>query len=60
MAVVAMGRYGGFELSYGSDADVLFVHDPEPGADPQAATSYAHTVANELSRLLALPGPTPR
>ena len=48
MAVVAMGRYGGFELSYGSDADVLFVHDPEPGADPQAATSYAHAVANEL------------
>ena len=28
MAIVAMGRYGGFELSYGSDADVLFVHDP--------------------------------
>ena len=27
MAVVAMGRYGGFELSYGSDADVLFVHE---------------------------------
>jgi [glutamine synthetase] adenylyltransferase / [glutamine synthetase]-adenylyl-L-tyrosine phosphorylase len=59
MAVVAMGRYGGFELSYGSDADVLFVHDPEPGADPQAATSYAHTVANELNRLLALPGADP-
>ena len=29
MAIVAMGRYGGFELSYGSDADVLFVHEPE-------------------------------
>jgi len=59
MAVIAMGRYGGFELSYGSDADVLFVHDPEPGADPQAATSYAQAVANELSRLLALPGADP-
>ena len=23
-----MGRYGGFELSYGSDADVMFVHEP--------------------------------
>ena len=33
MAVVAMGRYGGFELSYGSDADVMFVHEPLPGAD---------------------------
>ncbi|GAA4715350.1 bifunctional [glutamine synthetase] adenylyltransferase/[glutamine synthetase]-adenylyl-L-tyrosine phosphorylase [Nocardioides conyzicola] len=59
MAVVAMGRYGGFELSYGSDADVMFVHDPLPGADPQVASSYAQAVANELRRLLALPGPDP-
>jgi len=56
MAIVAMGRYGGFELSYGSDADVLFVHDPQPGADPHEASTYAHTVANELRRLLLLPG----
>jgi glutamate-ammonia-ligase adenylyltransferase len=59
MAIVAMGRYGGFELSYGSDADVLFVHEPEPGADPQIASSYAQAVANEIRRLLALPGPDP-
>ncbi|WP_296605119.1 bifunctional [glutamine synthetase] adenylyltransferase/[glutamine synthetase]-adenylyl-L-tyrosine phosphorylase [Nocardioides sp.] len=59
MAIVAMGRYGGFELSYGSDADVLFVHHPEPGTDPQVASSYAQAVANELRRLLALPGPDP-
>ena len=59
MAVIAMGRYGGFELSYGSDADVLFVHEPEPGTDPQAAASYAQAVANELRRLLALPGADP-
>jgi glutamate-ammonia-ligase adenylyltransferase len=58
-AIVAMGRYGGFELSYGSDADVLFVHDPVPGADPQVAAQYAHAVANELRRLLALPGGDP-
>ncbi|WP_182526480.1 bifunctional [glutamine synthetase] adenylyltransferase/[glutamine synthetase]-adenylyl-L-tyrosine phosphorylase [Nocardioides dongkuii] len=59
IAVVAMGRYGGFELSYGSDADVLFVHDPVEGADPQQAASYATAVANELRRLLALPGADP-
>ncbi|WP_139983900.1 bifunctional [glutamine synthetase] adenylyltransferase/[glutamine synthetase]-adenylyl-L-tyrosine phosphorylase [Nocardioides litoris] len=59
MAVVAMGRYGGFELSYGSDADVLFVHVPVEGADPQAASSYATAVANELRRQLALPGSDP-
>ena len=55
IAIVAMGRYGGFELSYGSDADVMFVHDPLPGADQQAASTYAQAVANELRRLLALP-----
>ena len=59
MAVIAMGRYGGFELSYGSDADVMFVHDPVEGADPQVATTYATAVANELRRMLALPASDP-
>ena len=54
-----MGRYGGHELGYGSDADVMFVHDPLPGADPQQASSMANAVANELRRLLALPGTDP-
>lgn len=30
--VVAMGRAGGREIGYGSDADVLFVHQPVAGA----------------------------
>ncbi|MEZ0580331.1 bifunctional [glutamine synthetase] adenylyltransferase/[glutamine synthetase]-adenylyl-L-tyrosine phosphorylase [Nocardioides sp. MH1] len=59
MAIVAMGRYGGFELSYGSDADVLFVHDPEPGVDAQVAATYAKAVAEEVRRTLALPGGDP-
>ncbi|WP_245155122.1 bifunctional [glutamine synthetase] adenylyltransferase/[glutamine synthetase]-adenylyl-L-tyrosine phosphorylase [Nocardioides sp. 1609] len=59
MAVVAMGRYGGFELSYGSDADVLFVHQPVEGADPHRATQYATAVANEVRNQLALPGADP-
>ncbi len=33
ICVVAMGRFGGHESGYGSDADVMFVHDPLPGAD---------------------------
>ena len=41
IAVIAMGRYGGFELSYGSDADVMFVHEPVDGVEAQAASSYA-------------------
>ncbi|GAA0277397.1 bifunctional [glutamine synthetase] adenylyltransferase/[glutamine synthetase]-adenylyl-L-tyrosine phosphorylase [Actinomadura nitritigenes] len=59
VAVVAMGRFGGHELGYGSDADVMFVHDPRPGADERAAGRAAHAVAEELRRLLALPAPDP-
>ena len=59
IAVVAMGRYGGFELSYGSDADVMFVHDPVEGGDPQAAASFAQAVVGEVRRLLAVPATDP-
>jgi glutamate-ammonia-ligase adenylyltransferase len=59
MLVVAMGRFGGRELGYGSDADVLFVHDPLPGADEQDAQRVALAVTAELRRLLAGPGPDP-
>ncbi|MBT2209600.1 bifunctional [glutamine synthetase] adenylyltransferase/[glutamine synthetase]-adenylyl-L-tyrosine phosphorylase [Actinomadura sp. NEAU-AAG7] len=59
IAVVAMGRFGGHELGYGSDADVMFVHDPLPGADERAAGRAAHGVAEELRRLLSLPAPDP-
>jgi glutamate-ammonia-ligase adenylyltransferase len=58
-AVVAMGRFGGYELGYGSDADVMFVHDPLPGVAENEATTAAHAVAEELRRLLALPAPDP-
>ncbi|MDT7548290.1 MAG: [glutamine synthetase] adenylyltransferase / [glutamine synthetase]-adenylyl-L-tyrosine, partial [Actinomycetota bacterium] len=59
LAVVAMGRLGGGEQGYGSDADVLFVHEPiGDGADAEAAAA-AHDVANETRRLLALPAPDP-
>jgi glutamate-ammonia-ligase adenylyltransferase len=59
LAVVAMGRLGGGEQGYGSDADVLFVHEPEPGAEESEAAAAAHDLANELRRLLALPAPDP-
>ena len=52
MAIVAMGRYGGYELGYGSDADVMFVHEPLPGADAQLAASMAQAVANDIRQLL--------
>src|ERR1022692_982523 len=59
MCVVAMGRLGGHETGYASDADVMFVHDPLPGADEETATRAAHGVAEELRALLASRGPDP-
>ncbi|MQA93163.1 MAG: bifunctional [glutamine synthetase] adenylyltransferase/[glutamine synthetase]-adenylyl-L-tyrosine phosphorylase [Streptosporangiales bacterium] len=58
-AVVAMGRFGGGELGYGSDADVVFVHDPLPGAEERVAADAAHAVAEELRGLLSRPAPEP-
>jgi glutamate-ammonia-ligase adenylyltransferase len=59
MAIVSMGRLGGHEVGYGSDADVMFVHEPVEGASQEEATRGAQAVANELRRLLALPGSDP-
>ena len=59
IAVIAMGRYGGFELSYGSDADVMFVHEAHEGVEPQVAASFAQAVIGEVRRLLSLPASDP-
>jgi glutamate-ammonia-ligase adenylyltransferase len=59
MAIIGMGRLGGGEQGYGSDADVLFVHEAVDGADEAEAAAVAHVVANELCRLLAIPAPEP-
>jgi glutamate-ammonia-ligase adenylyltransferase len=59
LAVIAMGRFGGHEMSYASDADVLFVHEPLPGAGEEAATRAAHGLAERLRALLSKPGPDP-
>ncbi|HVS67880.1 MAG TPA: bifunctional [glutamine synthetase] adenylyltransferase/[glutamine synthetase]-adenylyl-L-tyrosine phosphorylase [Mycobacteriales bacterium] len=58
LAVIGMGRLGGLEQGYGSDADVLFVYEPV-GADAPACTSAAHEIAQELRRLLSMPAPDP-
>ncbi|WP_326663015.1 bifunctional [glutamine synthetase] adenylyltransferase/[glutamine synthetase]-adenylyl-L-tyrosine phosphorylase [Streptomyces sp. NBC_00385] len=58
-AVIGMGRFGGHELSYGSDADVLFVHAPREGVDEQEASRAANRVVAEMRRLLQLPTADP-
>jgi glutamate-ammonia-ligase adenylyltransferase len=59
LAVIAMGRFGGHEQGYASDADVLFVHEPVEGVDETAAAKQAHAIANEMRRLLQLPATDP-
>lgn len=58
-AIVAMGRFGGCELGYGSDADVMFVYRARPGVDDQTAGGIALAIANELRRLLTAPSTDP-
>ncbi|MEU9101543.1 bifunctional [glutamine synthetase] adenylyltransferase/[glutamine synthetase]-adenylyl-L-tyrosine phosphorylase [Streptomyces sp. NPDC048361] len=57
--VIGMGRFGGHELSYGSDADVLFVHEPREGVDEQDAARAANRIVSEMRRLLQLPAADP-
>ena len=59
VAIVAMGRLGGREVSYASDADAMFVHVPRVGATEQEATRAASAVAQEVRRSLAVPGEDP-
>ena len=58
-AVIGMGRFGGRELGFGSDADVMFVYEPLPGVDESEAHRVASTTAEELRRLLMAPSSDP-
>ncbi|KOV61777.1 glutamate-ammonia-ligase adenylyltransferase [Streptomyces sp. NRRL WC-3618] len=57
--VIGMGRFGGHELGYGSDADVLFVHEPREGVDEHEAAKAANAVVSEMRRLLQMPSSDP-
>ncbi|WP_431979952.1 bifunctional [glutamine synthetase] adenylyltransferase/[glutamine synthetase]-adenylyl-L-tyrosine phosphorylase [Streptomyces qinglanensis] len=58
-AVIGVGRFGGHEMGYGSDADVLFVHEPRDGVSEHEAGKAAFAVATEMRRLLQLPTSDP-
>ncbi|MFF4395954.1 bifunctional [glutamine synthetase] adenylyltransferase/[glutamine synthetase]-adenylyl-L-tyrosine phosphorylase [Streptomyces sp. NPDC001480] len=57
--IIGMGRFGGHELGYGSDADVLFVHEPQDGVEEREAADAANKVVAEMRRLLQLPSADP-
>jgi len=48
--IVAMGRYGGEELGFGSDADVMYVYRAA-GVDDEEAQRRAEHLVHEIARL---------
>jgi [glutamine synthetase] adenylyltransferase / [glutamine synthetase]-adenylyl-L-tyrosine phosphorylase len=60
VAVIGMGRLGGAELGYGSDADVLFVCEPDSSVGSAAeSVHFATSVAETVRDLLAAPSQDP-
>ncbi|MEN3123219.1 bifunctional [glutamine synthetase] adenylyltransferase/[glutamine synthetase]-adenylyl-L-tyrosine phosphorylase [Janibacter sp. LM] len=59
LLIIGMGRLGGREIGYSSDADVLYVHDPHDGVADQIAQEAALAVVGEMRRLLGAPGSDP-
>ncbi|MGO1549022.1 MAG: bifunctional [glutamine synthetase] adenylyltransferase/[glutamine synthetase]-adenylyl-L-tyrosine phosphorylase [Nesterenkonia sp.] len=53
--MVAVGRQGGQEISYGSDMDAIFVHRALPGAKKADADSQAQKLALRMTQLLSKP-----
>ncbi len=56
LGIVAMGRWGGEELNYSSDADAQFV----VGEDSRETVDKATKLIKEVRALLSRPGPEPK
>lgn len=48
-SIIAMGRFGGAELGFGSDADIIYVYDPN-GVAPQRAQELALQLVHGVRR----------
>ncbi|MGV0835315.1 bifunctional [glutamine synthetase] adenylyltransferase/[glutamine synthetase]-adenylyl-L-tyrosine phosphorylase [Mycolicibacterium thermoresistibile] len=62
IAVIGMGRLGGGELGYGSDADVMFVCEPVTGtvgSDESTVVRWATGIAEQVTALLGTPSVDP-
>ena len=65
ISVIGMGRLGGAELGYGSDADVMFICEPRkdaegtPLVDDSEVVKWASRICDSLRRRLAKPSQDP-
>ena len=53
LAVIAMGKLGGREISYGSDLDLIFVYEPQLAPDPIDAASFFTRAARKAIRYIS-------
>ena len=56
ITVIAMGRYGGREVNFSSDADAILIYRPADDADDGQANAFAKKVVEDLRNILQ--GPT--
>ncbi|WP_034528017.1 bifunctional [glutamine synthetase] adenylyltransferase/[glutamine synthetase]-adenylyl-L-tyrosine phosphorylase [Bifidobacterium stellenboschense] len=56
LAVIGMGRYGGREVNFSSDADAILIYRPGDGVDEHTANLFARKVVEDLRAILQ--GPT--
>lgn len=59
ISVIGMGRLGGAELGYGSDADVMFVCEPAKGVDDSQAVKWSTSIAEQVRAQLGTPSVDP-
>lgn len=59
IAIIGMGRLGGAELGYGSDADVMFVCEAVEGVKDDEAVKFASSVVEAMRRALGAPSQDP-
>lgn len=50
-AIVAMGRFGGEELGFGSDADVMYLYKAGPGIENEVAQKVSERIIAEMKRI---------
>ncbi|OIJ37017.1 bifunctional glutamine-synthetase adenylyltransferase/deadenyltransferase [Rothia kristinae] len=55
VVIIGMGRQGGAEIGYGSDADVMYVHRAREGAGEQEALRQAERLVTRTVQLLKGP-----
>ena len=55
IGIVAMGRFGGQELGFGSDADLMFVYRAVEASESERSQKMAERIISELHRLVTDP-----